>query len=161
MPTEADAIKNARIKASRYCSFAERSPRQVLDKLLTYGIGASQAQNVLQELVQEQFVDEQRFAKAFANDKFKFNKWGKIKIANELKLKHAISEGVIKTGLAYIDMKEYRELISQLLQKKLASLNTTQHRLVKKKKCFNYMIGRGFETDLVLSAFESLSLDRQ
>ena len=147
-----DQVNKAKIKAARYCAGAERSPHQVLEKLLKYGLSEDEAQQTLGQLQTENFTNEHRFAKAFIHDKFLFNKWGKLRISIEL-IKHNISLSVIEKGLNTLDNNEYRLMIDELLSKKWDQLTLTEHFLIKKRKTCQFVISKGFEGDLVINQF--------
>lgn len=157
MPEDGDRLKKAKAKAGRYCALGERSPKQVRDKLISYGLRRDEAEQVLQDLLRNQLVDEHRFARAFANDKFKFNKWGKLKIRTELRLKHQISEAGIEQGLEYIHEDEYQEMVHNLLSRRLEKLDPVLDRHQKMKKCVDFVLRKGFEMDLVMKIYKELS----
>jgi len=154
MPTGDDQLKKAIAIAERYCASAERSPRQVLDKLKKYRIGTDEAEDVILHLKNENFLDETRFARAFALDKFRFNQWGKIRITLELQ-RHSLSTTAIQNGLAAISHDEYSQLLEKLTIKKWSLLPPEQDFLARKKKTIDFLLRKGFESDLVFSVFEA------
>ena len=91
-------IKEAKQRAGRFCAFRERSPNELLEKLLDWGLGEQDAEKVVAQLIKEKFVDEQRFANAFCNDKFEFNSWGKQKIKANI-YSHKLSSSAIENAL--------------------------------------------------------------
>tara|TARA_B100000900_G_scaffold391531_1_gene386244 strand:+ start:222 stop:707 length:486 start_codon:yes stop_codon:yes gene_type:complete len=146
-------LQKAKNKAARYCSSAERSPYQVLAKLQLYGLEFLEAKVVLRALKKANFINEKRFVSAFVNDKFTFNKWGKIKIAIELR-KHKISSFQIEEGLNIIKKSDYELKISELIDHKWHQLKGEEFFLIKKKKTCQFVIGKGFESHLVLAQFD-------
>ncbi len=156
MSAESDLIKKAKARAGRYCAYGERSPKQVRERLLSYGLKTDDADRVIQELILDNFVSEERFARAYANDKFRFNKWGRIKIRLELSRKHHLSTDAIETGLTYIDQTEYHNMIADLLKKKWDSLPAHLSGLQRKKRVSTFLINKGFESDLVFPQVEKL-----
>ena len=156
MITEAsEHLQKAKSKAARYCSSAERSPYQVLTKLQLYGLEFSEAKIVLKSLKEANFINEKRFVSAFVNDKFTYNKWGKIKISIELR-KHKISSVQIEEGLNMIKKSDYESKINGLLDQKWHQLLEEEIFLIKKKKTCQFVISKGFESNLVLAQFDQM-----
>ena len=134
-------------KASSYCAKEEKCRLQVRQKLTFWGATAEQAEDILQQLADENYINEERFAREFALGKFRNNKWGKIKIAIELSRFH-IPEEYIRKGLDAIDTEEYISLLKKILLQRSRSLNET-NREVAKKKLATFAMGKGFEGELV------------
>lgn len=153
-------VKQAKLKAAKYCAFAERSPRQVREKLVKYGLDDSSAEEILLELVGDGFVSESRFADAFVHDKFIFNKWGKMKIRHELHF-HDIPENIIQQALLTIPEQEYMDTINKLIREKWDKLSEGEDYLSKKKKIFDYLVRKGFEFQDVLTGFDELMSGRK
>lgn len=148
-----EQLQQAKNKAARYCVGAERSPHQVLTKLQLYGLELEDALVALESLKEANFTNEKRFVSAFVNDKFIFNKWGKIKIAIELR-KHKINSSLIKEGLSTLDPSTYELKIEELIDQKWGQLQTEEKFLVKKKKTCQFVFNKGFESHLVLARFD-------
>jgi len=136
----------ARLKISNYCAYQERSPKQVVKKLSEYGISSDQIESVFNWAVNEKFVDEYRFAETYVNGKFKLKKWGKYKIKTGL-MKHEISTENIQLALETIDQADYWATLENLAIKKLKLLGGNNDQ--KWIKLTNFLIGKGFEHDLV------------
>jgi len=109
---------------------------------------------MIAELIQGNYLNEERFAIAFARGKFRMNHWGKRKIEYALKEKF-ISDYCIKKSLRLIPQKEYLEILEKLAKEKYESLKGEQY-LVRKKKTIDYLTGRGFEWELVKDALEDV-----
>ena len=148
-----EQLQQAKNKAARYCVGAERSPHQVLTKLQLYGLELEDALVALESLKEANFINEKRFVSAFVNDKFIFNKWGKIKITIELR-KHKINSSLIKEGLSTLDPSNYELKIEELIDQKWAQLQKEEKFLVKKKKTCQFVFSKGFESHLVLARFD-------
>jgi len=134
-------------KAEAFCAYQERSHQEVRDKLYTFGLWKTDVEEILTRLITSGFLNEERFAKAFAGGKFRIKHWGRNKIENELKHR-GISKRCIQTGLKEIDEREYRKTLSQLIRKKNKIL--TEPNLFKKRdKVARFLIGKGFEPELV------------
>jgi regulatory protein len=144
-----DRLKQAKISGANYCAKGERSPKQVIEKLESYGLDHDEAIFVFGQLRDEKFVDPARFARSFANDKFKYNKWGKRKIEMELR-SHRISSDHIVQGLDYIDDRAYNQLIDELIETKWERLHSERNLLKRKSKVSNFLAGKGFESYLIM-----------
>ena len=140
--------KQALIKAESYCAYQERCQQEVRDKLYSWGLHEIQVENVIAELIASNFINEERFAKAYAGGKFRIKKWGRVKISIELK-RRKISTYCIKKGLAEIEEEEYIKTLQKVAEVKIKA---TKERDSKKKKykVMNYLLSRGFENDLVV-----------
>ncbi len=131
----------------RYCAYQERSHQEVRDKLYGYGLHRGDVDELLSRLITEGFLNEERFAKAFAGGKFRMMKWGRNKIKHELEVRH-ISSRCIRQALQEIDDSDYRKALKTILQKRLtqgAGLKPYQRR----DKAARFAIGKGYEPDLV------------
>lgn len=135
-------------KAQRFCVYRERCISEVKAKLNLLHVSEQMINEYIEDLQEDKFVDEKRFATAYANDKFKLNYWGKIKIRQHLKV-YNIDVLLINNALKSIDELVYRKLIKKLIVKYKSKTNGLPE-LQKKQKIINYMYGKGFETDLVL-----------
>jgi regulatory protein len=126
------------------CSRAEKSPFEIEKKLVQWGLEAHTS-TIIDRLKKERFLDEERFAKAFARDKSKLNKWGKIKIRFALNA-HKISSEDIKNALEQIEPEFYSRMIDDELNKKLKSLKT-KNMWERKAKLYAFGNQRGYETE--------------
>lgn len=141
-------------KARKYCSIRETCRHDLTRKLRQWGAAADTIAFVLLKLEEEAFIDESRFARAVVHDKFRFEKWGKMKIRNFL-LQHHIDETVVSEALRSIDDAEYRTLVFQELKKKNAAILKGSV-WERKAKLFRFAQGRGYESDLTLQALDQL-----
>ncbi|MEQ8470110.1 MAG: regulatory protein RecX [Marinoscillum sp.] len=149
-------LKQAKAKAAKFCSTRERAPAQVLDKLLDWELSEEEAQSILAELMNERFVDEERFCLAFCHDKFEFNRWGKNKIKQEL-FRFRLPEQVVQTGLDNINPNRYENVLKDLAEKKWNSIHSEKDQWVRKQKTTAYLLQKGFEMDLSIEIVSSLS----
>lgn len=134
-------------KIQRYCAYQERSHKEVRNKLFEYGLFASQVDELLSRLITDGFLNEERFAKAFAGGKFRMKKWGRLKIKNELEFM-GLTKNCIQRGLNEIEQADYKTTLKTLLKKKSAAVQETN--LFKKRdKIARYAIGKGYEPELV------------
>lgn len=141
--------KSAKVKIEQYCAYQERSQQEVRDKLYDMGLHKEDVENIITELIGENFLNEERFAIAFARGKFRIKQWGKVKIKQHLKQKR-VSEYCIKKALALIDADEYEKTIKHLIEKKDRE-SKEKDAYIKRQKTIRYVISRGFEPDMVLS----------
>ncbi|MEM6845517.1 MAG: regulatory protein RecX [Bacteroidota bacterium] len=139
--------QQAKVKAAKYCAYQERTQQEVRDKLYSYGLYADAVEDVLSELISEGFVNEERFARAFARGKFRSNKWGRIKIEMGLRQK-GLSDYCIRSGLSEISDQDYRDTLSGLIQKKWSSLSG-EDPYTRKHKTARFVLGKGYESELV------------
>ncbi|MEP1096812.1 MAG: regulatory protein RecX [Cyclobacteriaceae bacterium] len=145
----------AKQKAGRFCAFQERSPKEVLDKLKSWGLPHEYTDQALNELINEGFVDPQRFANAYCYDKFEFNSWGKQKIRANIFL-HQLDSDIIESALKRIDETRYFARVVDLASKKWSMLEG-QDDAKKKQKTLAYLGNKGFESDLIWKAINQLA----
>ncbi len=148
--TVAEATK----KLEHYCAYQDRCHKEVTQKLRQLNMIPEAIAHIISHLIQHKFLNEERFAKAFARGKFRFKKWGRQRITRELKFRD-ISAYNIKTALKEIDNTEYLETLEEIAQKRLDSLKETDIRK-RKKKLFDYLAYRGWETHLIYEITNSL-----
>lgn len=144
----------AREKIQRYCAFQERSHQEVRNKLYTYGLYRNDVEEILSTLITEGFLNEERFAKAYAGGKFRMKKWGRIKITHALEAK-GVSPNCIRIGLAEIDGQDYEISLRNLLVQKLDTLKA-ENVFMLRDKLSSYAIRKGYEPDLVWKEIHSL-----
>lgn len=147
-------LKEVKSRIRFYCAKEDRCQKQVMDKLLDYGVSTNVSEEILLELILEKYVDEERYARSFCSGKFKIKKWGRRKIIFELK-KKKVSEACIQKGLEEIDEIVYLQTIQNLLEKKKSLTNDT-NQFVRKKKMVDYVVSKGFESDLVWEAAHNI-----
>ncbi|MFN5704723.1 MAG: regulatory protein RecX [bacterium] len=140
--------KSAKVKIEQYCAYQERSQQEVRDKLYDMGLHKDDVENIITELIDNNFLNEERFAITYARGKFRIKHWGKIKIKQHLKQKK-VGDYCINKALALIDPNDYEKTIIQLIEKKNRELKESDA-YIKKQKVTRYVVSRGFETDIVL-----------
>jgi regulatory protein len=142
-------------KGKHYCTYQERSHYEVQQKLYDLGIRRQDQDEIIATLIEEDYLNEERFAKMFAGGKFRMKDWGRKKIYYALKEKK-VSEYSIKQAMKEIDEEEYLKNLKELTAEKYESLKDEQY-LVRKKKTIDYMIQKGYEFDLVTKTINDLS----
>ena len=141
-------------KLRHYCAYQERSHAEVQQKLWDLGVRRAEHDEIISTLIEEDYLNEERFAKAFAGGKFRMKEWGRKKIYYALKEKK-VSEYNIKSAMKEIDEGEYLETLQKLTAKKYTSLKSEQY-LVRKKKTIDYLLQKGFELELINAAVDRL-----
>lgn len=148
-------LEEAKEKLERYCAYQERSHKQVEEQLYKMRMIPEAQEVIITHLIQHNFLNESRFAQAFSRGKFRIKKWGKKRITQELK-RHGVSAYNIKLGLAQIEPESYRETFEGLFAKKLNELSSERDIRKKKRKLFDYLAYRGWETEMIYEAFSRL-----
>ena len=144
---ENEPYKLALSKMMSLCSSREYCRSDIMAKLEDKQLKDGEIAKIITQLEKDRFIDEERYAKAFASDKFRYNDWGKIKIAAQLKVKH-INGKHIMTALGGIGEKEYLEKIKKLLADKRKSVKAkNQYDLYG--KLLRYGQSKGFESELL------------
>jgi regulatory protein len=135
-------------KLRHYCGYQERCHSEVREKLFSLGVFKKEHDAMIATLIEEDYLNEERFATSFAGGKFRVKQWGRVKIKYELKQKQ-VSEYSIKKALQQIKEDEYRAVLKKLADEKYELLKDEQY-LVRKKKTIDYLIQKGYEMELVL-----------
>jgi regulatory protein len=134
-----------RQRMADYCSKSEHCKSEVLKKMQAFTLSAEETESILHFLESEGYINEFRYAKAFANDKIRFDRWGKLKIRYAL-LQKKIEESAIDAALNDIDEETYLQILSDELKKKLKTLPRSLTEFEKKQKLFRFGYQRGFES---------------
>jgi regulatory protein len=139
-----EAILN---KLRRYCAYQERCHEEVRSKLLSLHVYGNELEEVINQLIEEDFLNEERFAMAYAGGKFRMKQWGRLKILKELK-KRKVSEYCIKKAMREIEDAEYMKTIGKLIRtarSKYKKFNAFE----ANSRIATYLIGKGYEPELV------------
>lgn len=130
-------------KLAARCSVSEQCLSDIEAKLSRYDLTEEEHTRILRHLVEEKYVDDRRYAEAYVKDKYRFNKWGRIKIAQGLRLK-GIDNETIKSAMETIDEEEYLSILRDLIKaKRKSTRGTSEYEINGKLTCF--ATGRGFE----------------
>ena len=151
---EKDVVREAKAKAARFCSYRERAPQEVREKLAGLGLEGAQLEQALQELARDGFVDERRFASAYANGKLRIKRWGKLKIKRGLE-NYQLDQDCINMALESLPDDEYQQIMQQHIEQKLQRLNEPDP-YVRNHKTAQNLISKGFEPDRVWSYLKGL-----
>lgn len=147
-------IKLIKQKIQHYCAIQDRCQSQVTKKLKAYGASSLQMDTLISELKDDDFLNEERFARTFCSGKFKINKWGKQKIAFELS-KLQVSKKHIQIGMQEVNHSDYLDKIKVLSKKKFHLLREP-NQYIRKQKVVNYLTSKGYESDLAWTCVNQL-----
>lgn len=142
-------------KIKHYCSYQERGHAETREKLYSYGLYRHEVETLLSQLIEENYLNEERYAIALAGGKFRMKQWGRVKIKYELQLKK-VSPYCIKKALAAIDEKDYEATLQKLAASKLATLKSEKNIFIKKTKLRNYLLQKGFEPALIMAIVNNI-----
>jgi regulatory protein len=143
------------LSIKRFCAYQERAQQEVRDKLYEYGMSKDQVEEILSDLISENFLNEERFAMQFAGGHFRIKGWGKVKINHALKQKR-VSAYNIKKALQSIDLDAYEKTLESLATKKWNSLKG-ERGLSKMAKTQAFLYQRGFEPQLIQPVLQKLN----
>ncbi|NUM32376.1 MAG: RecX family transcriptional regulator [Bacteroidetes bacterium] len=137
------------IKIKKYCDYQERCHKEVRNKLYEMGCKTETIGQIIVHLIDAGYLNEERFAKAFAGGKFRTKKWGRLKIRQELKFRE-ITEYCIKKAMNEIDENEYLSVLKELVLKKKIRKND----FYQKQKTIKWLMSKGYEIELIKKAIE-------
>lgn len=137
-------------KAMRYCSFQERCQLDLVNRFIAWNVKKSDYDKILDALIDDDFLNENRYVEAFVRGKFKIKKWGRIKIKMGLIAKRVYDETQFeKVFNEEIEEEEYIRVIASLIEKKNNLINEPD-KLVKRDKIYRYMLSKGYESELIV-----------
>lgn len=148
---------SALLKLRHYCAYQERCHSEVKYKSIELGLRGDEIEEAIAALIADNFLNEERFARAFAGGKFRTKQWGRKKIVMELKQRQ-VSSYCIKMGMEEIDGDEYDHVLTGLAVKKYTSLKSEQY-LKRKHKTIQYLLQKGYEPDLIQGIVEQIAKD--
>lgn len=151
--------EEARLKAEAYCAASERCTEDVLRKLEQWGLPDELQMPVIESLKKERYVDDARYAVAFVRDKYRFNQWGRIKIAQALRMKRIDSHS-IASALEAIDKEEYLSVLTSLLRKKYRSVKADSE-YERNGKTIRFAASHGYDMDEILRCMERIGGDNE
>ncbi len=141
-------------KIKSFCAYQERSHKEVTEKLYSYGLFSKDVEQIMAELIEENFLNEERFAVAYAGGKFRVKQWGRQKIKYELK-QRGVSSFCIKLALKEIEETDYLSTLFSLACKKWESLIKEQF-YSRQAKTSSYLVTKGYEQHLIIEVIERL-----
>lgn len=140
-------VDEAKSKMQHYCAYQERCHKEVREKLIMMRMIPAAIDLIITDLINENFLNEQRFADTYVRGKFRIKKWGKLRLTQELK-RRELSKYTINKALGNISNEEYLETFNSLVEKKLKTLKSASS-LSDKRKLADYLLYRGWEPHLV------------
>jgi regulatory protein len=147
-------LEEAKRALERYCVYQDRCHKEVISKLYDCNMIPETHDIIIVHLIQHDFLNEERFSKSYARGKFRIKKWGKVRIVRELKFRN-ISAYNVKTALKEIEESDYFNTFNTLALKKFDTI-TESNPYKKKKKLADYLLYRGWESDLVYKKVSEL-----
>lgn len=151
--TEQEAL----IKASAYCSVAEHCTSEVYGKLKTWGLDSDMSDKILNRLIADRFISDERFACSYARDKIRFAGWGRIKISAMLRLKN-ISSDLIKKAVDALDEEEYKAVLNKILKDKVKTIRYSNE-YERNEKLIRFATSRGFEIGVIKECIYNSGLE--
>jgi regulatory protein len=142
-------------KARHYCAYQERCHSEVKNKLYAMGLRKADVESALSDLIEQNYLNEERFAIQFAGGKFRMKHWGKSKIQYELRQKQ-VSEYCIRKALNEIDEAAYLKTLNKLAEEKWETQKSEKNLFVKLRKTQDYLLQKGFEPALFRKILEEL-----
>jgi len=147
-------ISDVKKKLEHYCAYQERCHQEVASKIYSFGMNSNETDEIIVHLIGQNFLNEERFACAFARGKHRIKHWGKSRIINELKSR-GISQYNINTALKEISPEEYSATFHTLAERHWETL-PERDTLKKRKKFCDYLLRKGFESNLVYEKMKDL-----
>lgn len=141
-------------KAKHYCGYQERCHQEVKEKLYGMGLYKTQVEQLISQLIEEDYLNEERFSLQFAGGKFRMKGWGRNRIQNELKQRQ-VSDYCIKKALKEITDADYQATIEKLAEKKWESLSSLNHQ-EQLKKTQDYLLYKGYEWPVIQATLKKL-----
>ncbi len=156
MPFKKNLTKEQALqKLKHYCAYQERCHKEVRDKLYDLGVWKKDQDEVIASLIEEKYLDEERFAIAYAGGKFRIKHWGKVKIKHALQQKQ-VSVYSINKALKSIPEEDYQETARELAKNKYADLKQEQY-LIRKKKTMDHLMLKGYEPELAVKILQEIT----
>ncbi len=152
--SEVNSVKEAIHKIEHFCAYQERCHDEVVQKLRTMKMDSNEIDEILAHLIQENYLNESRFACSFARGKHRIKLWGKVRIVNELKLRN-ITTYNINLALKEISPEEYEMNFNVLAERNWHSIKESNG-LKKRKKCCDFLLRKGYESTMVYEKVKEL-----
>jgi regulatory protein len=156
--SEVNSVKEAIHKIEHFCAYQERCHDEVVQKLRTMKMDSNEIDEILAHLIQENYLNESRFACSFARGKHRIKFWGKVRIVNELKFRN-ISTYNINLALKEITAEEYETNFNALAERNWHSIKES-NTLKKRKKCCDFLLRKGYESNLVYEKVKELESEK-
>lgn len=135
-------------KIKLYCAYQERCHKEVKEKLYSLGLYKKDVEQLISQMIEENYLNEERFAIQYAGGKFRMNQWGRVKIKYALRQKQ-VSDYSIKKALKEISESDYKKTLQKLVEQKLKTLKSETNIFRKRKKLQDYLLQKGYEGEMV------------
>ena len=139
--------QEAYLRLAALCAQAEHCRQEMRDKMKHWEINEEARERVVERLVKERYVDDERYARAFVKDKIRYQKWGRRKVQQGLWLKH-IDQDIQDTVLSEVDDADYLAVLRPLLKQKSKSIKAESD-YERNQKLVRFALGRGFTFDII------------
>ncbi len=137
-----------------YCNYRERCHEEVRYKLVEIGARGEELEQLMLQMITENLLNEERYARAYVSGKFRINHWGRNKIVQQLKQKK-ISAYCIQKGLQEIDEEDYKNTLQLLISQKHKELSKERQPAIRNQKVFRYALQKGYESNLIAEALKN------
>lgn len=151
--------ERAKTVLQAFCAYQDRCHQDARERLAELGVFGERAEQIIVDLIQDKFLDEERFARSFARGRFKMKKWGWQKIRLALKQKK-ISDYCLKKARTEIDDDEYWQVLCNELERRNEIEQKATHPYLRRRKLADYMFKRGFESKLIWAAMDELEIGK-
>lgn len=149
--------KEAYLRASTLCAKGEMCSFDIAEKFKKWGLDKCKSDKLIDQLIDERFIDDSRYAKAYCNDKWKYQKWGRNKIAYSLRMKKIPNEA-IDNALTYIDGEIYEQQLFDAIKYKLKSLKD-KDKYQQRASLYRFAVSRGYESSLISKVLSKLQFE--
>jgi len=147
MENQEPNVRQAYSKMAQLCSRSEQCSADIRKKIMAYEIVEEIVDEIIDKLIEEKYLDDERYVRAYVKDKFKINKWGKVKIHYYLRAK-GLSEEIIQKGLNTIDEVKYKDLLVKTMKAKAKTIKK-KNKFEKMGQVIRFTQSRGFEPELI------------
>lgn len=147
METEEKTAKEIYKKMAAFCSRSEQCSPDIRKKIMAFGLSNDEAEDIIEKLKAEKFIDDQRYTNFYVSEKFRINKWGKVKIRYYLRMK-GLDDALIQNGLDEIDEEKYRQVLIKTLKEKARSVKK-KNKFEKMRQVIRFAQNRGFEPEMI------------
>jgi regulatory protein len=144
-------------KIRSFCSYQERCIHDLEEKLMEWKVGHKHVEKIIEQLIKEDYLNEERFARSFAGGKFRINHWGKTKIIYELE-RRQVPDLIIQIGLEEIDDEEYAETLKEILQRKSREINEKDP-WKRKQKLVAFGVQKGYDYGLIRHVLGEMKME--
>src|SRR5579872_5938451 len=153
------SLEQALQKARHYCGYQPRCHQEVQEKLYSFGLRKKDMEQALATLIEEDYLNEERFAIQYAGGHFRLKSWGRVRIRYELKQRQ-VSDYCIKKALATIDEEDYARTLARLAEEKAETLADEPNAYIRRQKLQEYLVRKGYEQDKIMSKLQHVRTDR-